>query len=91
METISYEDKAKEIAKKNQMVFYVVGNSYKECYESAMQMAQWKDEQLIEYLTAFAQHLNKRGAFREDLCMDFEHEAQSFIEFQKYIAKQKEL
>lgn len=49
-----------------------------------MEMAQWKDKQLIEQLTAFAQHLNKRGAFRDDLCMDFEHEAQSFIEFREY-------
>lgn len=37
------EEKAKEIAKKNEMVFYVVGNSYNECYKSAMQMAEWKD------------------------------------------------
>lgn len=52
---------------------------------------QGERNNIVEQLTAFAQHLNKRGAFREDLCMDFEHEAQSFIEFQKYIAKQKEL
>lgn len=42
----------------------------------------------VEQLTAFAQHLNKRGAFRDDLCMDFEHEAQSFIEMQKFNATQ---
>ena len=41
----------------------------------------WKPN--VEQLTAFAQHLNKRGGFRDDLCMDFEHEAQSFIESQK--------
>ena len=39
-------------------------------------------EWAIEQITAFAQHLNKCGAFREDLCMDFEHEAQTFIEYQ---------
>ena len=44
-------------------------------------LKEWAQEWLIEQLTAFAQHLNKRGAFRDDLCMDFEHEAQSFIEF----------
>lgn len=43
---------------------------------------QPKQEWAIEQLTAFAVHLNKRGAFRDDLCMDFEHEAQSFIEMQ---------
>ena len=43
---------------------------------------QGEQNNLVEQLTAFAQHLNKRGAFREDLCMDFEHEAQSFIEMQ---------
>lgn len=42
----------------------------------------------VEQLTAFAQHLNKRGAFRDDLCMDFEHEAQSFIEMQQHLKKQ---
>ena len=55
---------------------------------SAMKMAEWKDKQLVEQLTAFAQHLNKRGAFRDDLCMDFEHEAQSFIEMQQHLKKQ---
>lgn len=43
---------------------------------------QGKRSDNVEQLTAFAQHLNKRGAFRDDLCMDFEHEAQSFIEIQ---------
>ena len=46
-------------------------------------LKEWAQEWLIEQLTAFAAHLNKRGAFCEDLCMDFEHEAQSFIESQK--------
>lgn len=46
-------------------------------------LKEWAQEWLIEQLTAFAQHLNKRGAFRDDLCMDFEHEAQSFIESQR--------
>lgn len=45
---------------------------------------QGKRNNIVEQLTAFAQHLNKRGAFRDDLCMDFEHEAQSFIEFREY-------
>lgn len=44
---------------------------------------QGKRSNIVEQLTAFAQHLNKRGAFCDDLCMDFEHEAQSFIEMQK--------
>ena len=43
---------------------------------------QGKRDNIVEQLTAFAQHLNNRGAFRDDLCMDFEHEAQSFIEMQ---------
>lgn len=46
-------------------------------------LKEWAQGWLIEQLTAFAVHLNKRGAFRDDLCMDFEHEAQSFIELQK--------
>lgn len=44
---------------------------------------QPKQELAIEQLAAFAVHLQKRGAYRDDLCMDFEHEAQSFIELQK--------
>lgn len=46
-------------------------------------LKEWAQEWLIEQLTAFAVHLNKRGAFCEDLCMDFEHEAQSFVESQQ--------
>ena len=52
-------------------------------------LKEWAQGWLIERLTAFAVHLQKRGAFRDDLCMDFEHEAQSFIEFQKFNATQK--
>lgn len=44
---------------------------------------QGERSNIVEQLTAFAVHLNKRGAFREDLFMDFDHEAQSFIEMQK--------
>ena len=73
------EEKANEIAR--DMLPYN-NAEYHACYNSAMKAMQWKDEQLIEYLAAFAQHLNKRGAFRDDLCMDFEHEAQSFVESQ---------
>lgn len=43
---------------------------------------QGERNNIVEQLTAFAVHLQKRGAFRDDLCMDFEHEAQSFIEMQ---------
>lgn len=69
---------------------------YKEALERARELKnklekQGKRNNIVEQLTAFAQHLNKRGAFRDDLCMDFEHEAESFIESQKYNAKQKEL
>lgn len=68
-----------------------------ECYYAALEAMEWKDKErkelwritrnrwqewAIEQLTAFAVHLQKRGAFRDDLCMDFEHEAQSFIEMQ---------
>ena len=74
-------------------------SSENDCYNAAMQAMQWKDkrhkqdrriirnhwqEWAIEQLAAFAVHLNKRGAFRDDLCMDFEHEAQSFIEIQNH-------
>jgi hypothetical protein len=72
--------------------------SENDCYKAAMEAMSWKDKErkelwritrnrwqewAIEQLTAFAQHLQKHGAFRDDLCMDFEHEAQSFIELQK--------
>lgn len=68
------EQKANEICKK-----HIFDSNHFDC---CMEMAQWKDEQLPEWLTAFAIHLQRRGAFRDDLCMDFEHEAQSFIEMQ---------
>ena len=76
MKHVSNEQKAREIERKRSMYF-------NDLQGAALDMAQWKDEQLIERLTAFAIHLQRRGAFRDDLCMDFEHEAQSFIELQK--------
>jgi hypothetical protein len=60
------------------------------CGLEVTEMLEWLEElekqgkrnNIVEQLTAFAVHLQKRGAFRDDLCMDFEHEAQSFIEMQ---------
>lgn len=82
--------------KYDNIVDKVFGAGNLECweYDQAKQLVKLaKDELLlelkaqqnniVEQLTAFAQHLNKRGAFRDDLCMDFEHEAQSFIESMK--------
>lgn len=39
------EEKANEIAENNLKWYYEEGTSYDECYQSAMAMAQWKDEQ----------------------------------------------
>lgn len=84
------EDKTKQIARN---IAYNLGNKvcgdiktygYEDVYNAALQAIEWKDKQLPEWLTAFAIHLQKRGAFRDDLCMDFEHEAQSFIEMQNH-------
>lgn len=44
METISNKEKAKEIAESNLKWYYELGNSYDECYQSALQAMRWKDE-----------------------------------------------
>ena len=49
-----------------------------------IKLIKLSERELVFELTAFAQHLNKRGAFSDDLQMDFEHEAQTFIELQKH-------
>ena len=64
----AFEDGVKWADKYNNARFRIIRNHWQ----------NWAFEQL----TAFAIHLQKRGAFRDDLCMDFEHEAQSFIEMQ---------
>lgn len=72
-----------------------VDNQRFEDYDTSLKdCLAWLEKQgeknnIVEQLTAFAQHLQKRGAFRDDLCMDIEHEAQSFIEFQKFTSKTK--
>lgn len=83
------EDERIRKAIRNHIIGYDPNNEIliKEEGISEKQMLAWLEKQgeqnnLVEQLTAFAQHLNKRGAFRDDLCMDFEHEAQSFIEMQ---------
>lgn len=58
------------------------GQYKQDCNTFTNYLKEWAQGWLIEQLTSFAQHLNKRGAFRDDLCMDCEHEAQSFIEMQ---------
>lgn len=97
MKHLSNEEKAKELATR----WKAKGLPYNAIYDTAIEVMQWKDKErkelwritrnhyqewAIEQLAAFAVHLNKRGAFREDLCMDFEHEAQSFIESQQNAA-----
>ena len=47
------EEKAEEIARSNQKFFYEDGgydikSSDEECYDSAMEMAEWKDEQFAK-------------------------------------------
>ena len=47
------EEKAKEIARSNQKFFYEDGgydikSSDEECYDSAMEMAEWKDKQFVQ-------------------------------------------
>ena len=47
------EEKAEEIARSNQKFFYEDGgydikSSDEECYDSAMEMARWKDEQFAK-------------------------------------------
>ena len=83
MEHKSNDEKAHRICETITSIYGVDIAQEAHVYSAVLEAMQWKDEQLIEQLTAFAQHLNKRGAFRDDLCMDFEHEAQSFIESQK--------
>lgn len=98
MKHVSNEQKAREIAEQSAYLSDFPHEKKSVMY-GALEAMQWKDkerkelwritrnrwqERAIEQLTAFAQHLNKRGAFRDDLCMDFEHEAQSFIEFREY-------
>lgn len=80
------EEKIKEQSTKymwNQRKSHFEGYDIEDAFKAG---AQWADQHpknnIAEQLTAFAVHLNKRGAFRDDICMDFEHEAQSFIEMQ---------
>ena len=46
------EEKAKEIAELHEIIYIANagehGSSYLECYSSAMQMAEWKEQQMIE-------------------------------------------
>lgn len=42
---INNESKAEVIAENNLKWYYEAGNSYEECYQSALQAMQWKDEQ----------------------------------------------
>lgn len=83
MKTISNEEKAKELAFKSPQCQMYIDNKCNHNFPCCNFLKKWAQDWLIEQLTAFAVHLNKRGAFRDDLCMDFEHEAQSFIELQK--------
>lgn len=46
------KDKAKQIAKEKSQNYGFIQDcdSYRECYESAMQMAEWKDNQFSKFL-----------------------------------------
>lgn len=44
------EEKAREIADNNTRYYGGEYDSFKECKQSALDMAQWKEQQMIEYL-----------------------------------------
>lgn len=47
--------------------------------KSAMEMAEWKDEQMKKMLVEFMQYLDKRGFIQDDLCYYTEHQVETFI------------
>lgn len=49
-------------------------------FNGALAMAVYKDKQVPRLLKFFALYLERRGAFRADLCMDYEHEAKTFFD-----------
>lgn len=51
-------------------------------YKCAMQMAEWKDEQMKKTLVDFMHYLDRRDFFHDDLCFDIEHQVETFIELQ---------
>lgn len=53
------EQKAREIADKNERFYGGEYESFNECYKSAMEMAEWKNQQMIEYLYENIQSLLK--------------------------------
>lgn len=57
------EEKAKEIATENQEEYAECGSyslkSYDECYDSALEMAEWKDQQYAKILTKLIVELDE--------------------------------
>ena len=48
-------------------------------YNSAMDMAEWKDKQQKKNMLKFMKWIEKRGFIKEDLCYDTEHQVDTFI------------
>lgn len=71
-------EKAIEIA--NQELIIGGDYSFEECYNSALEMATWKDEQMKQILVDFMHYLDRRDFFHDDLCFDIEHQVETFIE-----------
>ena len=82
MNKITNEEKAMDIGDN----YYDNDKSYT-AQEAALEMAEWKDEyfneMLKETLLNYTIWLDKRGAFREDLCIDWEHQIETFLELEK--------
>lgn len=58
-------------------------NLHKEGYCGAMMMAVWKDKQMRDKMLRFFKWLDERGFIREDLQFDYEHQLETFLEFDK--------
>lgn len=81
------EEKSKEIAENNKCTYYVISRylggdteeyySQDECYQSAMEMAKWKDEKFYKVLACIKISLEKQGIsvadnFIEDVLKQWE-------------------
>ena len=63
------QQKANEIAENNLKWYYEEGNSYEECYQSALKAMQWKDEQ----------YAKEKQQWIEKVCEWLEENAYKFV------------
>lgn len=72
-------DKINKLANKHRRLSHGFGDCKDEARNVSLEITQWKDVYLPQVLLRYTKWLEGRGAFSPDLCVDWVHQIDTFL------------